>query len=87
MSQSAIFTVLIFSFVSMWNELLVALVFISDPMKMTLPVGLMNFKGQYATNYAPLLAATIMVVVPSITMYALFSSRINEGMTAGALKG
>lgn len=87
MSQSAIFTVLIFSFVSIWNELLVALVFISDPLKMTLPVGLMNFKGQYATNYAPLLAATIMVVVPSVCMYALFSSRINEGMTAGALKG
>lgn len=87
MSQAAIFTVLIFSFASIWNELLVALVFISDPEKMTLPVGLMNFKGQYATNYAPLLSATILTIVPSIILYALFSNQINEGMTAGALKG
>lgn len=87
MSQSAIFTVLIFSFVSIWNELLVALVFISDSDKMTLPVGLMNFKGQYATNYAPLLAATILVIVPSIALYSLFNNRIIEGMTVGAVKG
>jgi raffinose/stachyose/melibiose transport system permease protein len=86
-SKPAIFTVIIFSFVSIWNELLVALVFISDSYKMTLPVGLMNFKGQYATNYAPLLAATILVIVPSIVLYTIFNNRIIEGMTAGAIKG
>lgn len=87
MSKSAIFTVVIFSFVSIWNELLVALVFMSDSKKMTLPVGLMNFKGQYATNYAPLLAATILVIVPSIILYTIFNNRIIEGMTVGAIKG
>jgi raffinose/stachyose/melibiose transport system permease protein len=87
MSRAALFTVLIFSFMNIWNELLVALVFISDVDRMTLPVGLMNFKGQYATNYAPLLAATILVIIPGIIVYSMFNNRIIEGMTAGALKG
>ena len=86
-SKSALLVVCIFSFVTIWNELLVALIFVSDPSKMTLPVGLVNFKGEYATNFAPLLAAVVITMVPSIIIYSVLSDRIIEGMTAGAIKG
>ena len=86
-SKSALLVVSIFSFVSIWNELLVALIFVSDPGRMTLPVGLANFRGEYATNFAPLLAAVMITMVPSIIVYSILSDRIIEGMTAGALKG
>src|SRR5690606_19111204 len=86
-SMPALMAVGIFSFVSIWNELLVALVFISDTDKMTLPVGLSNFSQQYVTNYAPLFAAVLMAALPSILLYVFLNNRIIEGMTTGALKG
>lgn len=86
-SKSALLVVCIFSFVTIWNELLVALIFVSDPSKMTLPVGLVSFKGEYATTFAPLLAAVVITMVPSIIIYSALSDRIIEGMTAGAIKG
>ena len=58
--QPALMTVAILSFVSIWNELLVALIFLSDLKKMTLPVGLLTFQGEYSTNFAPLFAAVVM---------------------------
>ena len=86
-AKSALMTIVIFSFVSIWNELLVALVFISDPLKMTLPVGLSNFKDQYTTDYAPMFAAILMATIPTITVCAIFSKRIMSGMAEGAIKG
>ncbi|WP_019636990.1 carbohydrate ABC transporter permease [Paenibacillus fonticola] len=86
-AKSALMTIVIFSFVSIWNELLVALVFISDPSKMTLPVGLSNFKDQYTTDYAPMFAAILMATIPTITVCAIFSKRIMSGMAEGAIKG
>jgi raffinose/stachyose/melibiose transport system permease protein len=86
-STPALMTVLIFNFISTWNELLVALVFIDDEKLYTLPVGLTNFVGQYQTNYAPMLAATMLSILPAITIYSAFNSKIVAGLTAGAIKG
>lgn len=85
--KSAIATIAIFSFVSIWNELMFALVFMSDAEKMTLPVSLTRFTGQYSTNWTVQLAATVIMVVPSILVYMFLNDRIIEGITAGAVKG
>jgi len=86
-AKPAIITVCIFNVVFMWNELLVALIFITDMNLMTLPVGLTAFSGQYSTNYPPLLAAIFMSILPSIIVYSIFTSQIAAGMTVGAVKG
>lgn len=86
-AKPALLTVLIFNFIATWNELLVALIFISDPNRYTMPVGLTNFVGQYTTNYAPMLAAIMLAVLPSIIVYSIFNTKIVAGMTAGAVKG
>lgn len=75
------------SFVGNWNELLLAMVFISDPMKKTLPVTLTYFVGPYATNYVQMFAAIIIAIAPTIIVYCLFSNQIVEGLTTGAVKG
>ena len=49
-----------------WNELLLAMVFISDPMKKTLPVTLTYFVGPYATNYVQMFAAIIIAIAPTL---------------------
>ncbi|AGC68682.1 putative ABC transporter permease protein ORF2 [Thermoclostridium stercorarium subsp. stercorarium DSM 8532] len=87
LSKSPIATISIFNFVSMWNELMFALIFMSDQNKMTLPVCLTRFKGQYSTNWTVQLAAVVIMVIPSIAVYLLLSDRIIESMTVGAVKG
>ena len=80
-------TVAIYSFVSMWNELNYALVFLNDQSKMTLPIGLNSFKGQYSTNYVAMFAAVAITVLPSFIIFSIFNKQVIEGMTSGAVKG
>ena len=75
------------TFINNWNELLLAMVFISDPMKKTLPVTLTYFVGPYATSYVQMFAAIIIAIAPTVVVYSLFSNQIVEGLTAGAVKG
>lgn len=75
------------SFVGNWNELLLAMVFISDPARKTLPVTLTYFVGPYATNYVQMFAAIIIAIAPTIIVYCMFSNQIVEGLTTGAVKG
>lgn len=74
------------TFINNWNELLLAMVFISDPMKKTLPVTLTYFVGPYATNYVQMFAAIIIAIAPTVVVYSLFSNQIVEGLTTGAVK-
>ncbi len=75
------------TFVGNWNELLLAMVFISDPNKKTLPVTLTYFVGPYATNYVQMFAAIIIAIAPTVIVYCMFSNQIVEGLTTGAVKG
>jgi ABC-type sugar transport system, permease component len=86
-STPGLFTVSIFGFVASWNELLVAMIFTTGDNVKTLPVGLSNFVGTYSTNYAPMLAAIVLAMFPTILIYCMFSNKIIGGMTAGAVKG
>lgn len=86
-AKPAIITVCIFNFVFMWNELLLALVLITDLNLMTLPIGLTSFSTFYTTNYPPLLSAVFIAILPTIIFYSIFNSQIVAGMTSGAIKG
>lgn len=75
------------TFIANWNELLVAMVFNSNPLKRTLPVALTSFVSPYETNYAQMFAAIVIAVLPTIVVYCMFSNKIVAGLTAGAVKG
>ena len=75
------------TFVGNWNELLLAMVFISNEAKKTLPVSLTKFVGPYHTNYCQMFAAIVIAVIPTVIVYCLFANQIVEGLTAGAVKG
>lgn len=87
LSRTGLFVTGLMTFVANWNELLLAMVFISDPMKKTLPVTLTYFVGPYATNYVQMFAAIIIAIAPTVVVYSLFSNQIVEGLTTGAVKG
>ncbi|MBZ4665141.1 carbohydrate ABC transporter permease [Mahella sp.] len=86
-SKSSIVTVAVIIFLATWNDLLLPQILLSDPAKMTLPVGLMAFQGQYTTNYVGMIAAVIVTIIPTIIVYIFLHNNIMEGMVAGAVKG
>ncbi len=87
LAKTGFFVSGLMTFVGNWNELLLAMVFISDAEKKTLPVTLTYFVGPYSTNYVQMFAAIIIAIAPSILVYCLFSNQIVEGLTVGAVKG
>lgn len=87
LAKTGLFVTGLMTFVANWNELLLAMVFISDDIKKTLPVSLSKFVGPYNTNYAQMFAAIIIAIVPTIVVYCIFSNQIVEGLTAGSVKG
>ncbi|MDR2567467.1 MAG: carbohydrate ABC transporter permease [Bifidobacteriaceae bacterium] len=86
-AMPALVTVAVITFITAWNDLLFPQIFLSDPDKMTLPVGLTTFQGRYSTDYVGMIAAVVITVIPSIVIYIALHRRIVEGMTAGAVKG
>ena len=87
LAKTGLFVTGLMTFVNNWNELLLAMVFISDVDKKTLPVTLTYFVGPYSTNYVQMFAAIVIAVIPTIIVYSIFSNQIVEGLTAGAVKG
>lgn len=86
-SKSSIVTVAVVTFINIWNDLLLPQIFLTDSSKMTLPVGLTEFQGQYTTNYVVEIAAVILTIIPSIIVYIGLHKNIMEGMVSGAVKG
>lgn len=87
LGKTGLFVTGLMTFIANWNELLLAMVFISDDTKKTLPVSLSKFVGPYNTNYSQMFAAIIIAIIPTIIVYCAFSNQIVDGLTAGAVKG
>lgn len=85
----ALGTVTIFDFCGIWGELLWAQVSTSAQSNqgLTLPVGLLSFQGQYGTDWGPMSAAIIVIIVPLIIMFLFLQKYFITGLTAGSIKG
>jgi raffinose/stachyose/melibiose transport system permease protein len=70
-----------------WNDLLVPLVVLDQDTLWTLPLGTMQFQGQYGQDLALVAAFLTLSAVPTILFYLLAERQIVSGLTAGALKG
>lgn len=82
-----IMTVTILTFISIWNEYIIAATFLSSDSLKTLPFGLNSFVGQYTANYGAIGAFLVLGALPVITVYFILSEKITKGMVAGAVKG
>ena len=70
-----------------WNDLLTPLVLLNSDKLWTLPLGTMQFQGEYSSNLALMSAFVALSAVPAIIFYLFAERQIVAGLTAGALKG
>lgn len=70
-----------------WNALFLPLVALDKENLWTLPLGTMQFQGQYATEWSRVMAFVVIAMVPAVIFYLLAERYIISGLTGGALKG
>lgn len=83
----AVSTISIFVYLQAWNELMFALVFISDSKYRTLSVGIQTLFGAYTVKWGPIGAALAIATMPTLLVYCFLSRKIQESMVLGAIKG
>ena len=84
--RPAVATVVIFNFLTMWNEFAFALTLVSNRTMRTLPLALWEFKGEHGMLLGQTCAALCLAALPVLAVYALAQRHIIRGLTAGALK-
>lgn len=88
LSKPVMSTVFISSFVSTWNTYLWPMLVTNDDLMRTVQVGvtMLNSKDG-GTIYGPIMAASVMVLVPTVIVFVVFQKQIVGGMMAGSVKG
>jgi multiple sugar transport system permease protein len=88
LAAPGIVTALIFTFISAWNEFLVALTLSlgESPSQQPLTVAINNYIGEYSVDWGHLFAAGLVATVPVIILFAFIERRVVSGLTAGAVK-
>jgi raffinose/stachyose/melibiose transport system permease protein len=88
MMKNAIITIALVQFFNIWNDLLIALTFTTNPANATVQVGLLNFSGEYGSlQYGPLFAGICINVGGLLVLYLFLNQQIMKGLASGAVKG
>lgn len=85
--KPAISTLIIFSFVGSWNNYENALVFLNTKTLYTIPLGLLQFQSDDVTNYAAIMAASVISLVPIFILFMALQRYFIEGIAMSGIKG
>ena len=85
-ARPAMFTAGIVNMIWVWNDFLFPMVFINNPSRKTLPVGLTDFVGEHITNYPVMLAAILIAAVAPLVLFIFFERQITAALVGGAVK-
>jgi ABC-type glycerol-3-phosphate transport system permease component len=81
-----ILTVTVFSVQSNWNEFLGPLVYLNSMSNFTVSLGLSMFNGQYGTEWALLMAASLLVMLPILILFAVAQKYFIQGIVVNGVK-
>jgi raffinose/stachyose/melibiose transport system permease protein len=87
LARPALATVSVLAIVGTWNAFLLPLILLNGADQWTLPLGVMNFSGQYVNDQARILAFTVVAISPAIIFYMFAERQLVGGLTAGGVKG
>lgn len=87
MLKPSIATVAIMTFLNNWNEFMMASTYLSSPKWKTLPFAILEFTGEYSSNYAVQFAVMALTAAPAVIVYIILNKHITKGVAMGAVKG
>lgn len=74
-------------FIGNWDRFLWPLIITNSPGLLTVPLGLVQFQGQYSTQWALLMAAAVIASIPTLVLFVVLQKRIVAGVTMSGIKG
>lgn len=86
LSMPAISTLVIFSFVTIWNDFMGPMLYFSGDLN-TIQLGIRQFMGQYSTDYAYIMAASVVALIPVFIIFLAFQRFFVQGVATSGLKG
>jgi multiple sugar transport system permease protein len=87
LSVPSLVAVILFAFLTSWNEFLLALMFTQTSASQTLPIIVAGFTSDFTISFSFINAAGVVAVVPPVILAVFFERYIVSGLTAGAVKG
>ncbi|MFH1851763.1 MAG: carbohydrate ABC transporter permease [Candidatus Neomarinimicrobiota bacterium] len=87
LAKPALATVAVLSFMLYWNDFLGPLIYLSDQLRGTLALGVVMFVGQHKSEWALLMVATILMMLPIIIIFFLFQRYFIRGFMMSGIKG
>lgn len=78
----------IYVFIGVWNEFMLALVMITDETKKTLPIGLVSFTGKVSSDWGGIGAVMVLSSIPTVLLYLCMGEKLEQALSVGsAVKG
>ena len=87
LARPAIAVTALFSFMTAWNEFILAATFMSKEEMYTLPVAIQSFVSAYHTEWGHFAAGSILVSIPVVLLFFALQKHLVSGLTAGSVKG
>ncbi|MCL4532413.1 MAG: carbohydrate ABC transporter permease [Actinobacteria bacterium] len=87
LARPALATVGLFSFMGAWNDFLGPLIYLRDPSKYTLSIGLAMLNGQYGSYWGAIFAMATLMTLPIIVLFFLTQRTFIQGITLTGVKG
>ena len=87
LSTPGLVAVVVYAFVTTWNEFVFALCFATDSSVKTLPIGLSEFSTEFNTDWGAVMAASVVMTLPVALLFFSMQKLFVGGLTAGATKG
>mgnify|MGYP001623021814 FL=1 len=87
LSKPAISTLVIFTFVSTWNDFLGPLIYLTEPRLKTIQIGLRMFISQYSAEYGLIMAASVIALIPVLIVFLSLQKYFVQGVASAGLKG
>lgn len=87
LARPALSAVAALTMIVSWNDFLVPLIVLNTETFWTLPLGTMQFQGQYGSDAALVSAFVVLSAIPTLIFYIFAERQIVAGLTAGAVKG
>lgn len=87
LARPAVAAIATLSIVNAWNEYFLSLVVLGNADKWPLTLGIMQFQGQFGSDWARIMAYVTLLIIPAVVFYLLAERHIVTGLTGGELKG
>ena len=86
LSLPALLTLVVVNALYVWNDLIIAIIFLQDDAKRTLMAGISVFQGRYEAQIPLTMAGMVIASAPMVILYILFQKYFIRGLMAGAIK-